>query len=136
MDHALETVGPLDAAASAAAQVGELDPFAAAAVQQHFLDRLRQLCKRRIHVEFVVVGEAFQLADDILDVTSSTEKLGKKAAKDSDRGKPTLVASIGVEASRKRARELAEEAIANLASFGQKAAHLKTAARFIVDRKY
>ena len=83
-----------------------------------------------------LVGEAFQLADDILDVTASTEKLGKKTAKDSDRGKPTLVASIGVDASRKRARDLAEEAIANLESFGQKAAHLKTAALFIVDRKY
>ena len=83
-----------------------------------------------------LVGEAFQLADDILDVTSSTEKLGKKTAKDSDRGKPTLVASIGIEASRKRARKLAEEAIANLDSFGRKATHLKTAALFIVDRKY
>ncbi|MEM7463219.1 MAG: polyprenyl synthetase family protein [Pseudomonadota bacterium] len=83
-----------------------------------------------------LVGEAFQLADDILDVTSSTEKLGKKTAKDSDRGKPTLVASIGVEASRKRARELADEAVSNLAYFGEKAIHLKTAALFIVERKY
>lgn len=82
------------------------------------------------------IGEAFQLADDILDVTASTKSLGKKSAKDGDRGKPTLVGLIGVEASRKRANELLDEALNALAPFGEKAAHLNTAARFVVDRRY
>ena len=82
------------------------------------------------------IGEAFQLADDILDVTASTKSLGKKSAKDGDRGKPTLVGLIGVEASRKRANDLLDEALGALAPFGKKAAYLKTAAQFVVDRNY
>lgn len=82
------------------------------------------------------IGEAFQLADDILDVTASTKSLGKKSAKDDDRGKPTLVGLIGVDASRKRANELLDEAIGALAPFGEKATYLNAAARFIVDRNY
>lgn len=81
------------------------------------------------------IGEAFQLADDILDVTASTESLGKKSAKDRQRGKQTFVSLIGVGASRKRAAMLLEEAIEAMAPFGEKATPLIAAAHFIVDRK-
>jgi farnesyl diphosphate synthase len=81
------------------------------------------------------IGEAFQLSDDLLDVTASTESLGKKSAKDGERGKPTLVSLIGVEASRARADMLLEEAVAAIAPFGEKAMPLIAAAHFVVDRK-
>ena len=92
---------------------------------------------RKAAIEFgKSIGEAFQLADDILDVTATTESLGKKSAKDSVRGKPTLVAQIGLEESRKRARKLLNDGLDALAPYGDKADHLNAVARFVVDRKY
>ena len=82
------------------------------------------------------LGRAFQLADDILDVTSTPENLGKRAAKDAARGKQTLVALIGVGEGRKLAVSLIEEALGCLARFGAKAALLGQAARFVVDRNH
>ncbi|MGI9400202.1 MAG: polyprenyl synthetase family protein [Rhizobiaceae bacterium] len=92
---------------------------------------------RQAAIEFgKSIGEAFQLADDILDVTATTESLGKKSAKDCARGKPTLVAQIGLEECRKRARNLLNDALDALAPYGKKADHLNAVARFVVDRKY
>ncbi|ACB94076.1 polyprenyl synthetase family protein [Beijerinckia indica] len=83
------------------------------------------------------LGAAFQVADDILDVEADTEALGKKAGKDADRNKATLVASLGLEAARKRRDTLSAEAIAALDSFpeGREAHILKEAARFAATRK-
>jgi len=80
------------------------------------------------------IGQAFQLADDILDVTSTAEEMGKRTGKDADAGKGTLVSLWGLEKSRARAMELVEEAEALLEPFGRKAQMLKECARYIIER--
>lgn len=82
-----------------------------------------------------IVGQAFQLADDILDVTSDAQTMGKQTAKDAGKGKGTLVSLYGLEASQTRAKELLEKAIETLEPFGKKAEILIEAARFTVERK-
>ena len=82
------------------------------------------------------IGQAFQLADDILDVTASAEVMGKNTAKDGERGKGTLVGLYGVEKARGLAARLVEEAHGYLAPFGEKADVLKFAASFTVERDH
>lgn len=82
-----------------------------------------------------IIGQAFQLADDILDVTSDSETMGKQTAKDAVKGKGTLVSLYGLEASKVRAKELLDLAIETLEPFGSKAEILIEAARFTIERK-
>ncbi|MGF1644122.1 MAG: polyprenyl synthetase family protein [Thiotrichales bacterium] len=82
------------------------------------------------------VGLAFQIRDDILDVVGDTETLGKTAGADHALDKPTFPDTIGLEASRDRARELCEEALAHLDGFGSSADVLRDIARYIVERIY
>jgi farnesyl diphosphate synthase len=83
------------------------------------------------------IGAAFQVADDILDVEADEAALGKRAGKDADRNKATLVAALGLAEARARRDRLAAEAIAALDLFpeGKTAAILKEAAQFAVARK-
>lgn len=81
------------------------------------------------------VGLAFQIADDILDVESSPEQLGKATQKDADAGKATFIDLFGLDGARQKASALADEACDALAAYGDKAAILRDAARFIVERK-
>ena len=81
------------------------------------------------------LGLAFQIADDVLDVTASTEVLGKRTAKDEDRGKNTFPGLLGVEASRARARALRDEARAQVARFGALAEALGALADYVVERE-
>jgi farnesyl diphosphate synthase len=83
------------------------------------------------------IGAAFQVADDILDVEADEAALGKRAGKDADRNKATLVAALGLDGARERRDRLATEAIAALAPFAEsgRAAILKEAALFAVSRK-
>jgi farnesyl diphosphate synthase len=81
------------------------------------------------------MGAAFQVADDILDVEADEAALGKRAGKDADRNKATLVAALGLEGARARRDKLAQEAIGALDLFGEKARILREAARFAVARK-
>lgn len=83
-----------------------------------------------------IAGKAFQLADDILDVTQTAAVLGKQAAKDEERGKATLVSIHGVEKARRIADELVRQAIGILEPFGPRAAWLAEAARFIARRDH
>ena len=82
------------------------------------------------------LGLAFQVIDDILDVTQSTEVLGKTAGKDEAVEKSTYPASLGLEASRKEATRLTKAAMDALKSFGKKAARLQEIASHMLDRKY
>lgn len=82
----------------------------------------------------IKIGQAFQLADDILDLTSTAEQMGKKVGKDADAGKGTLVSLWGLDRAKAKADELVEEAEALLLPFGEKADVLKTCARYIVER--
>ncbi len=83
------------------------------------------------------LGAAFQVADDILDAEGDEQALGKRAGKDAERNKATLVAALGLEVARRRRDDLAEEAIRALAvgGFGESAGVLAEAARFTVARK-
>jgi geranylgeranyl diphosphate synthase type II len=81
------------------------------------------------------VGLAFQIVDDVLDVTQSSEQLGKTAGKDTAVEKATYPALFGIDASLKRADELIANGCAALDSFGDSASTLKDLARFLVQRK-
>jgi farnesyl diphosphate synthase len=81
------------------------------------------------------VGLAFQVVDDILDVTQGSETLGKTAGKDLDANKPTYVTVLGLEPARRQARALCEQAHAALARSGlAQAARLAMLADKVVDR--
>jgi geranylgeranyl diphosphate synthase type II len=81
------------------------------------------------------IGLAFQVADDILDVTASTEDLGKTAGKDEDTDKTTYPKLMGLDGAKKEARRLIDEAKDSLAPFGDRAAPLLAIADYIIDRK-
>ncbi len=81
------------------------------------------------------IGLAFQIADDILDVTGDPEKAGKRLQKDARAGKATFVSLLGLEGARARARELVDQACDSLAVFGGTGDNLRALARFIIDRE-
>jgi geranylgeranyl diphosphate synthase type II len=81
------------------------------------------------------LGLAFQIVDDILDVTGTTEQLGKTAGKDQAQQKATYPALHGLDASRARATHLVGEALEALAPFGPAADPLRALAHFILERK-
>lgn len=80
------------------------------------------------------LGLAFQIADDLLDITGNVEEVGKTLDKDSSQGKHTFVSLLGVDGARNKAREQVEEAISYLESYGSKANMLIEAARFAITR--
>ncbi|MCW5199284.1 polyprenyl synthetase family protein, partial [Desulfobulbus sp. F1] len=80
------------------------------------------------------VGLAFQIVDDLLDVTSSSKQLGKTAGHDAGQGKATYPAFFGVEKTRALAIEAAERAVAALVGFDERANPLRALARYIVSR--
>ena len=81
------------------------------------------------------IGQAFQIADDLLDVEGDSATLGKATAKDAAAGKATLVAALGVAGAHARLDALIAEADAALAAFGAKADTLRATARFIAQRR-
>jgi geranylgeranyl pyrophosphate synthase len=92
--------------------------------QRHALDRFG-----------AIIGEAFQIADDILDVEGDPQTVGKATGKDADAHKATAVAVLGVERAKQKLFGLVAEAEATLAPFGPRAAMLKAAARFVAERR-
>jgi geranylgeranyl diphosphate synthase type II len=81
------------------------------------------------------IGLAFQIVDDVLDVTQSSEQLGKTAGKDTATQKLTYPALFGIDASLQRADTLIADAHAALSVFGERAEMLKELANFLVQRK-
>ena len=81
------------------------------------------------------LGLAFQIVDDLLDIYSDPETLGKPTGQDVDMDKATFVKLLGADGARTRARELVESAQAHLDRFGNRAAPLKGAAQFVFERK-
>jgi farnesyl diphosphate synthase len=81
------------------------------------------------------LGLAFQITDDILDVTGDVETVGKATAKDADAGKATFVSLLGLDEAKRRAAQLVEKASDALSVYGDDAEALRQAAAFVVARK-
>lgn len=82
------------------------------------------------------IGLAFQIVDDLLNVTSTTEQLGKAAGSDADRGKATYPAFFGIEKTRTKAKEAVEKAIDSLTGFNQNADPLRAIAEYVYTRSH
>ncbi|MFL0798223.1 MAG: (2E,6E)-farnesyl diphosphate synthase [Cellvibrionaceae bacterium] len=82
------------------------------------------------------IGLAFQVQDDILDVTADTETLGKQQGADEALNKATYVRLLGLEAAQTKAEQLLEEALTSLRGFDHRAEPLRELARYIVNRNH
>ncbi len=80
------------------------------------------------------LGLAFQIQDDILDVTGSADTTGKATQKDAGAGKATFVSALGLEGARKKARDLVSSACDTLTPYGSAADTLRMAAEFAISR--
>lgn len=81
------------------------------------------------------LGLAFQIVDDLLDVSGDPGTVGKRTGKDSGRGKLTFPSLIGIAESQRRAQSLIDEACEAVSVFGVQARNLETLARYVLDRK-
>jgi geranylgeranyl diphosphate synthase type II len=81
------------------------------------------------------IGRAFQIYDDVMDLTSTTEEMGKDAGSDLEKNKATYPAVYGIEKSKSIAEDLIEEAISLLDEYGKSAFPLKEIAYFTTNRK-
>ncbi len=82
------------------------------------------------------IGLAFQIQDDILDVTADTATLGKQQGADIANNKPTFVSLLGLETAKKQAQQLYDEALDALGCFDYRADYLRNLAAYIIQRKY
>ena len=82
------------------------------------------------------LGLAFQIADDVLDVTGDAATVGKAVGKDEDAGKATFVSLLGLDGAKSRANQLVETACDALDVYGEAADTLRAAARFVVQRSH
>jgi farnesyl diphosphate synthase len=117
--QAMKTGALLRFGCLAGAILGEADPK-----QREALDRYGS-----------VLGEAFQIADDLLDVEGDAATVGKATGKDAAVGKGTFVSVLGVDQAKARLKALVGEAEDALAPFGRDGDILKMAARFVAERK-
>ncbi|QDT66267.1 polyprenyl synthetase family protein [Calycomorphotria hydatis] len=90
----------------------------------------------RLRVYGNSLGLAFQIADDLLDITGNADKMGKGVQKDSAHGKLTYPALYGIEASQAKAVALIEEARQAIAPLGEQGSSLDAIARFVVERDH
>jgi len=90
---------------------------------------------RRLRTYGQSIGLAFQIVDDVLDLTQTSEQLGKTAGKDAAAEKTTYPALFGIEESLRKADALVDQACTQLNEYGQAASTLKTLAHYLVERK-
>jgi farnesyl diphosphate synthase len=81
------------------------------------------------------VGQAFQIADDLLDIEGDAATVGKQTGKDAAAGKATIVGVLGIVKSKERLKAIVDEAASALSVFGERAEVLKMAARFVAERQ-
>jgi geranylgeranyl pyrophosphate synthase len=108
--------------------------FASAAVIGGICGGANEKQLKRLREYGLKTGLGFQIADDILDVCGTSEQLGKTSGKDARQGKQTYPAVVGLEKSKKLAKKLADEAVAALGSFGEKAGVLRQLAESLLNR--
>ena len=89
----------------------------------------------RLRIYGQSIGLAFQIVDDVLDVTQTSEQLGKTAGKDAAAEKTTYPALFGIEESLRKADALVDQACSQLNAYGAAAATLKELAHYLVERK-
>jgi geranylgeranyl diphosphate synthase type II len=82
------------------------------------------------------VGLAFQIADDLLDITGDEAKMGKGVRKDAELGKLTYPGLLGLEESRRRAQSLIDEACRSIQPLGDRSLRLEALARFVLERDH
>jgi geranylgeranyl pyrophosphate synthase len=80
------------------------------------------------------LGLAFQIIDDVLDITADLQTLGKDPGSDREAGKTTFVDLLGVDGARSRAKQVMDEGIAALSSFGERAEALRALAQYTLNR--
>lgn len=119
--HCLKT----GALINASVRLGALSTGLASSIQ---LDALNQYAS--------AIGLAFQVQDDILDVTSDTETLGKQQGADIALSKPTYVSLLGLDAAKSKARALHQQALDALSSFDYRADDLRHLSGYIVNRNH
>lgn len=117
--QAMKTGALLTASVEMGAIMGRADPAARSALKRYG----------------GLLGQAFQIADDLLDVEADATTMGKATGKDQAMGKATLVGLWGVVAARERLAALVSDAEKALETFGKKAQVLREAARFVAERK-
>lgn len=83
-----------------------------------------------------MIGLSFQVQDDILDVISDTDTLGKPQGSDSDQNKPTFPSIIGLSESKEKAQDLHQQALSALEKFGDEANTLRDISNWFVDREH
>ncbi len=97
-------------------------------------DSITQDIRDKLHKYAAAIGLAFQVHDDILDIESDTQTLGKQQGADIAAGKPTYASIIGIDAAKLKAKNLYQEALDCLSGFGPEADLLREIAGFIVKR--
>ena len=108
--------------------------IAASAVSGGLYGEASEDAVNRLRCYGQAIGLAFQIVDDVLDVTQSSEQLGKTAGKDTAAEKATYPALFGVDESLKKANALMQKALNSLEGFGAQAETLKSLAHFLVER--
>lgn len=106
----------------------------AAAVMGGIIGRAETDALSRLRSFAAALGEAFQVVDDILDVTQSAEALGKPAGADDEAGKATYVSLLGLEGARQRVSLLTKKADDALEAFGERAGTLRDLTHMLAER--
>ena len=133
LDIAAETSGALTLKEITALQAGKTGALIGFAAEAGAV--IAGADRRPLRAYAAALGLAFQIADDILDVTGDAAKTGKAVGKDVDAGKATFVSMLGLEGARARAVVLVDQACAHLSPYGDRADLLKQAARFTIARE-
>ena len=133
LDIAAETAGrPLTLAEITELQAGKTGALIRFSAEAGAI--LAQADRGPLRAYATALGLAFQIADDILDVTGDAATTGKRVGKDADAGKATFVSLLGLEGARARAAALVDEAAEALRPYGAAAGNLIAAARFTIAR--
>ena len=99
------------------------------------LGKASQVARGALDSYGYALGQAFQIADDLLDLEGDPETLGKETNKDAAAGKATFIAILGVDGARARLAALVGQAESALSKFGEEAAMLRAAAHFVAERR-
>jgi geranylgeranyl pyrophosphate synthase len=118
--HRCKTGALIDASVAMGAVIGSAQPTQMAALERYSRS----------------LGLAFQVHDDILDITADTHTLGKQQGADAERNKPTYVSLLGLPAARERAHELYQEALAALGELNGDTEPLQRIAQYVIERPY